>query len=172
MSTLIAITYPDVATAGQARDQVIELQREKLLQLEDVVVVERRENGKIKLHQAGGSTTAAGAVGGALWGGLIGLIFLVPLFGAALGAATGAALGSGTDIGVDDDFMRRLGEGLTPGAAALFLLVIQSTPDKVIPRLAPLGGELLRTSLSGEAEEHLREAVAAARGSASGAPVG
>ena len=41
----------------------------------DAVVVEHQPDGKIKLHQAM-STTGAGAAGGALWGGLIGLIFL------------------------------------------------------------------------------------------------
>ena len=32
--------------------------------------------------------TAAGALSGAFWGTLVGLIFLVPLFGTALGAAS------------------------------------------------------------------------------------
>ena len=59
------------------------------IELDDLVIVERRGDGKIKLHQP--SMAGAGAAGGALWGGLIGLIFLMPLFGMAIGAATGAA---------------------------------------------------------------------------------
>ena len=55
-------------------------------------------------------------MGGALWGGLIGLIFFVPLIGMAIGAATGAATGALTDVGVDDKFMKELGEKL-PRAA-------------------------------------------------------
>jgi uncharacterized membrane protein len=43
--------------------------------------------------------------------------------------------------------------------AALFVLVRSSTPDKVLPRIAEYGGELLHTSLSTEAEETLREAL-------------
>ncbi|MGB3439820.1 MAG: DUF1269 domain-containing protein [Actinophytocola sp.] len=163
MSNLIAITYPDLAAANQARDRVLELRAEELIRLEDIVVLERRQDGKIKLHQATGSPTTSGALTGALFGGLIGVLFFVPLLGAALGAAGGAAAGSTVDTGVNDDFMRRLGAGLAPGAAALFLLITESTPDKVIPRLAPLGGELLTTSLSAEGEERLREAIDAAR---------
>ena len=50
------------------------------------MLVERRGDGKIKLHQP--SLAGRGAAGGALWGGLIGLIFFMPLFGMAIGAAS------------------------------------------------------------------------------------
>src|SRR6185436_15901445 len=68
------------------------------IELDDLVIVEHRGDGKIKLHQP--SMAGAGAAGGALWGGLIGLIFLMPLFGMAIGAASGAAAGALTDAGV------------------------------------------------------------------------
>ncbi|WP_327085162.1 DUF1269 domain-containing protein [Nonomuraea sp. NBC_01738] len=161
MSHLIAIAYPDVATAQTVRDRLVDLQKQNLIAMEDVVVVERKDDGKIKLHQAT-STTGFGAASGALWGGLIGLIFLMPLLGMALGAGAGALGGKMTDIGVDDDFMKRLGEKLEPGTAALFVLVSQSTPDKVVPEIAQYGGDIMQTSLSREAEAHLREAVKAA----------
>jgi uncharacterized membrane protein len=162
MSDLIAIAYDDVPTAERVRQRALELQKEHVLELSDIVVVERRQDGKIKLHQAR-NMTAGGAVGGALWGGLIGLIFFMPLLGAAIGGATGAAVGAATDVGVDDDFMRDLGQGLRPGAAAVFMLVEKATPDKAIPELATFGGQLIKTSLTAEQEEHLREAVQASR---------
>ena len=162
MSNLIAVSYPDVATAEKVRGLLADLQKQKLIQVEDAVVVERKEDGKVKLHQAV-STTGVGAAGGALWGGLIGLLFFVPFLGAAVGAATGAAVGSAQNYGVDDDFMRRVGESLTPGAAALFVLVREAVPEKVIPQIAPFGGALIQTSLSAEDEAHLREAVQAAQ---------
>jgi uncharacterized membrane protein len=77
MSTLVAIAYPDAATAEQVRAELVQATKEHLIDLEDAVVVEHRADGKIKLHQAM-STTGAGAASGALWGGLIGLIFLAP----------------------------------------------------------------------------------------------
>ncbi|MEV4398669.1 DUF1269 domain-containing protein [Nonomuraea sp. NPDC049607] len=162
MSNLIAIAYPDVQTAMSVRDRLGQMQKENLIKLADAAVVERREDGKIKLHQAT-SLAGMGAAGGALWGGLIGLLFLMPLLGMALGAAGGAVGGALTDTGVNDDFMRELGAKLEPGTAALFLLVVQSTPDKVIPEIAQYGGDILQTSLSHEQEEQLRATAEAAR---------
>ncbi|WP_214318838.1 DUF1269 domain-containing protein [Nonomuraea sediminis] len=169
MSNLIVIAYPDVATASAVRDRLFQLQKENLITLEDAAVVERTQDGKIKLHQAR-STAGIGAAGGALWGGLIGLIFFMPLLGMALGAAAGAAGGALTDVGVNDDFMKDLGAKLTPGTAALFLLVVKSTPDKVIPQVEEFGGEILKTSLSSEDEAHLKQAFAEVRASRAATP--
>lgn len=162
MSTLIAVAYDDVNTAKTVRDKLFQLQKQHLITLEDAVVVERKQDGKVKLHQAR-STTGAGAMGGALWGGLIGLIFFMPFVGAAIGAATGAAVGSTADVGADDNFMRQVGEQLTPGKAALFVLVVSSTPEKVLPEVVPFGGHIISTSLSPEAEANLREAAQSAQ---------
>ena len=164
MSQLIAVAYPDVATARSVAGELAELTKEQSIVLDDIVVVERREGGKVKLHQAVG-TTAAGAAGGALWGGLIGLIFLAPLLGMAVGAASGAAAGALTDAGVDDKFMKTLGARLDEGGAALVVLVRQSTPDKVLPRISQYGGEVIQSSLDNETEAHL-DAALAGRGAA------
>jgi len=158
MSTLIAIAYPDAATAEEVRAQLVQATKERLIQLEDAVVVEHRPDGKIKLHQAM-SPAGTGAAGGAVWGGLIGLLFLAPLFGMAIGAATGAAAGKMTDTGVNDDFMKRLGEKLPAGGAALIALGRSDAPDKVLERVRPYGGELIQTSLDSEQEERLRSAL-------------
>jgi uncharacterized membrane protein len=159
MSTLIAIAYPDQDTAERARSELVSATREHLLELHDAVVVVRDADGKVKLHQ-GMSTTGAGAAGGALWGGLIGLLFLAPLLGMAVGAASGAVAGKFTDIGVDDNFMKELGAKLPAGKAALIALGSTSARDKLLERVRPYGGDVVQTSLSSEEEEHLREALA------------
>ena len=158
MSDLIAIAYPDLATAQDVAANAAALTKSRELELEDLVVIEHRQDGKIKLHQAM-STTGAGAAGGALWGGLIGLIFLAPLFGMAIGAAAGAAGGAASDVGADDNFMKELGAKLEPGAAALIVLGRSEARDKVIDRVKPYGGHVIQTSLSKDAEEHLRAAL-------------
>jgi uncharacterized membrane protein len=158
MSNLIAIAYPDVATARNVLAELAQLTKEQSIVLDDMVVVERRADGKIKLHQST-STAGVGAAGGALWGGLIGLIFLAPLLGMAVGAAAGGAAGAVTDVGVDDKFMKSLGENLKEGGAAVVVLVRQSTPDKVLPRIAQYGGEVLQSSLDDETEARLQEAL-------------
>jgi uncharacterized membrane protein len=155
MSNLVAVAFPDRATAEEVMATLGRLQKEHSIELEDAVVVTRDENGKVKLHQSR-NLTATGAAGGALWGGLIGLIFFVPLLGMAIGAATGAATGALTDVGVDDNFMKDLGAKLQPGGAAVIVLVHRSTPDKVLPEIAPFGGDVIHTSLDNEAEARLR----------------
>jgi uncharacterized membrane protein len=159
MSDLVAVAYDNVDTARQVADNVIQLQKAHEIELDDMVVVERREDGKVKLHQP--SAAGAGALGGALWGGLIGLIFFVPLFGMAIGAATGAAAGALSDYGVDDNFMKELGNKLEPGAGALILLIRKVSADKVIPQIR-VPGTIIQTSLDNESEQRLADALAAA----------
>ena len=160
MSNLVAIAYPDRATADEVVATLARLQTERSIELEDAVVVTREQDGKVKLHQTT-KLAAAGAAGGALWGGLIGLIFLVPLLGMAVGAATGAATGALTDVGVDDAFMKDLGTKLQPGGAAVIVLVHRSTPDKVLPEIARFGGDVIQTSLDNGAEQRLRHILEA-----------
>jgi uncharacterized membrane protein len=158
MSDLVAIAYEDQETAETVRRALAELSEEKIVELDDAVVVTRNEKGKVKLHQAI-HPVGSGAAGGALWGSLIGLIFLMPLMGLAIGAASGAIGGALTDIGVNDDFMKELGAKLTPGTSALVLLIRKSTPDKLLPRIEHFGGHVIQTSLSDEEELRLRTAL-------------
>jgi len=158
MSNLVAIAYPDEETAKSAASTLVQLQKEHNIELDDLAVLVRRQDGKIKLKQSF-SPTATGAAGGMLWGGLIGLLFLAPIVGMAIGGAAGAAGGALTDVGVDDKFMKELGDKLQPGNAALFVLVRSATPEKVVPRIREYGGEVLQTSLAPEREEELREAL-------------
>jgi uncharacterized membrane protein len=158
MANLIAVAYPDKATAQEVLATLARLQKERSIELEDAVVVTRDQDGKVKLHQTN-KTAAAGATGGALWGGLIGLIFFAPLVGMAVGAAAGGAAGALADVGVDDRFLKDLGAKLEPGGAALIVLVHRSTPDKVLPEISRFGGEVIQSSLSDEAEAQLQAAM-------------
>ena len=124
--------------------------------MEDVVVVTKGDNGKVKLHQAA-NITAAGALSGSFWGMLIGMIFFNPLAGAAIGA--GALSGKLTDIGINDNFMKELAETFTPETSAFFVLVRKSTPDKVLEALKGFGGKVLKTSLTADNEEALQKAL-------------
>ncbi len=98
------------------------------------------------------NTTATGGLGGVLWGGLIGLLFLNPLLGMVVGGAGGALSGAITDYGISDDFMKGLAKDIQPGAAALFMMLQDATLDRILPELAHHGGSLLYTNLSKDAE--------------------
>jgi uncharacterized membrane protein len=157
VANLVAIAYDDLDKAKQVTATISELVKEHSITVEDVVIVEHKPGGKMKLHQP--SMAGAGAAGGALWGGLIGLIFLMPLFGMAIGAASGAAAGAMSDYGIDDDFMKNLGQQLPEGGAAVFVLVREATRDKVIPEVSKYGGHVIQSSLSNEQEAALQEAL-------------
>jgi uncharacterized membrane protein len=159
MSQLVAIAYQDLPTAQQVVANIGRAQDMHEVELDDLVVVERQFDGKVKLHQP--SLTGRGAAGGALWGGLIGLIFFMPLFGMAIGAASGAAAGALSDAGVDDQFMKELGEELAPGNAAVIALVRNVTLDKVLDDVR-IPGRIIRSSLDNETEARLQEALTAA----------
>ena len=164
MGSLVVVGFPKAEEAEQVRRELVDIQREQLIALEDAVVVEHNSEGQVHLRQAI-NLTAAGALGGGFWGTLVGLLFLNPLLGAAVGAGVGAASGSLSDIGINDGFMRELGETLPSGSAALCLLVREATPDRVIERLrahAP-HAKLLRTNLSHTDEDQLRELLERAR---------
>src|SRR4051812_36458678 len=156
VSDLVAIAYSDLATAREVASNVGRAQKAHLIELDDMVIVERRGDGKIKLHQP--SMAGIGATGGALWGGLIGLIFLMPLLGMAIGAASGAAAGAMSDSGIDDKFMKELGERLQPGGAAVLVLVRQVNAEKLLAEVK-IPGEIIQSSLGEDGEQALRDAL-------------
>jgi len=160
VSELIAIAYEDVDTARTVADNVGEAVRQDLIDLEDMVVVEHDRGGRVRVHQP--SMAAVGAAGGALWGGVIGMLFLQPLLGAAIGAAAGGAAGALTDPGVDDDFLRELGEQLQPGTAALILLVKKAEADALLSRVR-IPGRVIQSSLTAEDQQRVQAALDAAR---------
>ena len=160
MSNLVVIGFDNAADAFELRAALAKLQTQYLIEMEDAVVVTRDATGKVQLHQAL-NLTAAGAVSGAFWGTLIGMLFLNPLLGAAAGAGSGALSGKLTDIGINDQFMKDLGATLTNGASALFVLVRKSTPDKVLEGLKPFAGKgrVIQTSLTKDNEDELRKVI-------------
>lgn len=159
MSDLIVITYKD-DSAFKALEMLANKQKMQLIELADAAVAVKDEKGKVKVKQTlENQITGASAVWGGFWGLLIGLIFLAPLLGGLLGLLLGAIFGKATDIGIDNQFIKEVGESLQPGGSALFMLVVKVTEDKVLPDLAALGGEVYQTSLSNEDEAKLREAL-------------
>jgi uncharacterized membrane protein len=158
MSNLIVIGFDEESTAFSMRAELVKMQKEYLIEMEDVVVVTKDDNDKVKLHQAV-NLTASGAVGGSFWGMLIGVLFLNPLAGAAVGAGAGALSGKLADIGINDKFMKDLGETFTTGTSALCVLVRKATPDKVLEGLKGFKGKVIQTSLTKDKEEELRKVL-------------
>jgi uncharacterized membrane protein len=158
MSTLVVLKFDSVDGARQMRDRLLSLQKQQLLNVDDAAIMSKDANGKPKLEQLH-NLAGAGALGGAFWGMLFGLLFFIPLLGLAVGAAAGALAGSMSDVGIDDKFIKQVGESITPGTAALFLLVSNVTVDKVLDQIKDMKFEVLQTNLSHEQEGQLRSAL-------------
>ena len=169
MSNLVVLDFDDMHSADEVLNKLRSMQKEYLIDLEDACVVERDKNGKIYIKQAV-NLMALGAAGGggrgALWGTIVGLLFLNPLAGMAIGAITGAGAGalagSLSDYGIRDDFIKQLGATIPKESSALFILFRNVNEDKVLPELKSYKPRILRTSLSNEGEQRLKSALAAA----------
>ena len=161
MRDLIVMAFDDATGAERMRDKLIELQKQMVIEIEDAAVVVRKPDGKVKVKQAI-DLVGTGAVGGAFWGMLIGLLFWMPWMGMALGMLSGALSGALTDIGVDDDFIKKVGSTIEPGHSALFLLVRKAVFEKFADQLKEFHPKILQTSLSPEQEAKLKEALGAA----------
>jgi uncharacterized membrane protein len=157
MSQLIVLKFANEQGAQEVLGEVGNLQKQNLITLEDAATVVRQQDGKPKIKQAT-SLVGAGALGGAFWGMLIGLLFFMPFLGLAAGALGGAIGGKFEDIGVDDNFIKQVGASIQPGQSALFLLIREATPDRVIEALKPYNPEVIHTSLTAEQEAKLKDA--------------
>jgi len=160
MAELVVLAFDNEDGALQLRDELLDIQKRRMLQLADAAVVVRRQDGKVKVKQLN-NLVGTGAFGGAFWGLLIGLLFAAPWLGLALGAAAGAGIGGLTDYGVDDKFIKKVGRTIEPGHSALFLLIHQATLEKLVPDLAEFNATVLQTTLSDEDETKLRAAFGA-----------
>jgi uncharacterized membrane protein len=166
MADLVVLGFDRRQDAEEVFELGAQLQEEALIDLEDAALAWHDDKGKVHIQQAlptvatGAST---GAFGGALWGTLIGLLVLNPLAGLVVGGLTGAAAGAAagalTDVGINDDLIRRIGEQLQPGKAAVFALVRRSTPDKVAEALKKYHPTVLHTNLSHDREQDLVKAL-------------
>ncbi len=129
------------------------------LQLEDAAIV-TKVRGKVRITQTRDVSVGSGAVGGAWLGTLAGLFVGGPLLGAALGAAAGGLFGKLRDYGIDDDEMKRMGEELAEGEAALFLLVEECHPMRALHEVSRFPGRLLATTGDPDRAAQVRERLA------------
>lgn len=166
MSELVVVGFDSPDDADRVLGQLVRLKREYLIDLEDAVIAIRDSAGEVQIKQSismVGQGASYGAISGGLWGTLVGLLFFSPLSGLAvgglLGAGAGALSGSLVDYGIDDDFIRQIGNTLQPNTSALFILVRKAQPEKVLAELQGVSGRVIRSSLSPEEEAKLQAAL-------------
>jgi uncharacterized membrane protein len=157
-ATLTVWKFNSPSGAAEAERTLEQLARENVVTIHDAATVSWEPGNKKPKTRQLSSTSGAGALGGAFWGMLFGLIFFVPLLGAAVGAATGAFAGSLTDVGIDDGFINKVRDQITPGTSALFLMSSDAVIDKVKDAFAGHEpSDLIFTNLSSDQEAALRQ---------------
>jgi len=165
MADLIAIGYPDQATAEAAAEEARRLAQDLIIQPDAIAVIVRDEEGGYHVH-TNHHLVGGGATWGMFWGLLFGLLFFIPVFGMAVGAGLGALMGKVEKTGIDKEFINQVRDLLQPGTSALFMVVEKVTPDKAVEAMSQYGGTVLKSSLSKDAEHELQEALHGAPASA------
>jgi len=158
MADLIAIGYPDEATAAAAADEARRLAADLIIQPDAIAVITRDADGTYHTstshHAVGG-----GATWGMFWGFLFGLLFFIPVIGMGVGAGLGALMGKFAKTSIDKQFQDQVRGLLQPGTSALFLVLEKVTPDKAVEAMSKYGGTVLKTSLSTDDEKELQDAL-------------
>ncbi len=156
MNALTVFKFHTPDGAQQMLNKVFAMQNQELVTVVDAATVSWPEDKKSPKTKQAVNLTGAGALDGAFWGMLFGLLFFIPFFGLAVGAAMGALSGHFADYGIDDNFIKKVREEVTPGTSALFLMTSNAVVDRVVDELKGMDFELITTNLSKEQEDQLR----------------
>ena len=167
MTDMLVLAFDNIDGADNVKNKLVELNAQFLLKLDQIVEVVRKADGQVKIKEEPRLTGVA-ALGGAFWGLLIGLIFLVPGVGLAVGAVSGAIVGHFAKYGISKEFMGQVNEAIQPGQSALFILTDDVKADRVVPMLTQFHPRVLRTSLTLEQETKLKDAFGSSSSPVSG----
>jgi uncharacterized membrane protein len=82
-----------------------------------------------------------------------------PIGGVIAGTAVGAISGKMKDLGIDDDFIEQISQGLPPNSSALFLMGKATDQEKMLEKLRPYKALVAVTTLDEEKEKALKQAL-------------
>ena len=155
MSNIVALAFEGKETAKGWLNDLTKMADEGHIEILDAVIASRGVSKHIDIEQ---TKTLKGkyAKRGTGIGFLAGLLLGGPLLGAAGGAAVGAITGSMKDVGIDDQFIDEIAQGVAPNSSILFLMV-QNADDKVMNYLKAFKGRVLTTTLPPEEEARLQK---------------
>ena len=122
MKTGIAVvTFQDTEGAGKLLDMLKDLEKQKLVELDDAVVVVKDADGEVKVKETTDLTKAKGAAKGGTLGLVVGLMLGGPIGGVLLGAAAGALASRKVDLGIPKGKIDLLVQEMVNGSSALFV---------------------------------------------------
>ena len=159
MNTLSVWCFPDPDAAVRLVGGLHAAAEEGRVAIDDAALVSWPAARRTPATRELGSVTGPGKLWGGFWGMLFALIFLTPLAGPTFGAAAGAVAGSLSEFGVSDDFVMVVRKHVTRGTSAIFMLSPRSSAERVAEAFDGVDCVVLRSELSIEQEQHLRDAL-------------
>src|SRR5258706_6655349 len=146
MDPLTVLEFPAADGAERMLGTLRDLQKQQLIAIHDAAIVTWPANKSKPQTKQLNNMAGIGALNGAFWGMLFGLLFFVPILGLAIGAGIGALAGSMGDMGIDDNFIAKVRQKVTPGTSALFLLSSGVVVDRVLEASKGMPMEIVSTN--------------------------
>ena len=142
---IIGMSFDKTSRAEEVLLNLAHLAREGEITLTDAVVVYKGDDEKVHVRQTVDTGPGRGAMSGAIWGLLIGSLFGPAgfLIGAGAGAASGGLAGKLIDVGLDDNWVKEVGNWIDPGTSALLILVSEGVRPVVLRELSRFEGNVL-----------------------------
>ena len=154
MSSLIVFVFDNEGEVRAFEDELINWQNQGLDRVDDAVVVVRKQDGGVHAEQAS-RLVGMGSLGGVFWGMLIGALFWSKWWGLSIGGVFG-------DIGVDEEYVRDVGNAIGKGDSAIFLLVNEVLAGQVIKIGESYNTQVYPLEISDENKSRLMAAFGAA----------
>lgn len=158
-SELLAIVFQGETRAREVLAAVNQLHHEGAIDLHNAAVITRDALGKVAIHEVNDFTPREGALGGAVLGGVIGLLRGKLLGDALLGAGAGYVASKLLDLGFNDAFLNEIAATLTPNTSALVLAIEFERLDEALRVLDAYHGTLIRQTLPPEQAQKLAAAM-------------
>jgi uncharacterized membrane protein len=158
-SELLVVAFPGETRAAEVLQVLERIHHEHLIDLHAAAVISRDAHGKTVIHETNDFTAEQGLVGGALVGGLLGLIKGGLLEGALVGAGLGFLASKALDLGFSDEFLQEIAGLLTPNSSAIVVAVEFEKVDEAMRALDLFHGKILRQTLPPEKAQKLAAAM-------------
>jgi uncharacterized membrane protein len=157
MSQLLVITFAARETASHAAQRLRGLQTAHAASIQDMAVVEKDADDKVHVHHGVDVATAGGAITGGVLGLMLTVVFF-PVAGLVIGAAAGALIGRSLHHNIDKKLIEDVTDDLTTDTSALFVIG-EGSAAAVVGALAPFKGKVYQTTLDAEVEAQLQAAL-------------
>ena len=153
---LVVAAFKDEDSAKEALMELKQVQKEKLIKIENAAVLRKDERGKLHIKETrdmgGGKGAVLGGVGGAAIGLIAGPALVVPV---AVGALVGGLAAKLRDSGFSNQRLEALGIGLQPGTSAIVAVVEHTWVAQIEEALAEAEADVITAEIQADIAQQL-----------------